>query len=121
LGEVSKVLDRQPHHVTHVLSTGKIPEPKSRIANKRLFVREDIERLARHFKVAPNWAVLESAPADADAETPERLTLRPPFDVVSAGLTSHEIKDADGVIFGWAADRGRALVVAGLLEAATRG
>ena len=27
LGEVSKVLGRQPHHVAHVLTTGKVPEP----------------------------------------------------------------------------------------------
>ena len=121
LGEVAKVLGRKPHQIVHLLTSGKIPEPKARIANKRLFVLEDVERLARHFRVAPNWAALEAAPAAADAGTPERLTLRPPFEVVSTGQTGHAVRGGDGEIFGWASDRGRALVVAGLLEAAARG
>jgi hypothetical protein len=121
LGEVGKVLGRQPHHITHVLTTGKVPEPQARIANKRLLVPEDVERLARHFRVAPNWSALEPAPTDADTKPPQRLTLRPPFQVIQSGETCHEIKDCNGEVFGWATDRGRALVVAGLLEAAARG
>ena len=49
LGEVAKILDRKPHQIVHLLTTGKIPEPEQRIANKRLFSVEDVERLARHF------------------------------------------------------------------------
>ncbi len=121
LGEVAKVLGRRPHQIIHLLTSGKIAEPKARIANKRLFVPEDVVRLAHHFKVVPKWDVVEPAPADADEDTSERLRLRPPFEVVSTGQTAHEIKDGDGVVFGWAGDRSKALVLAGLLEAAARG
>ena len=121
LGEVSKALGRKPYHVTHVLTTGKVPEPALRIANKRLFTVEDVERLARHFRVSPDWSAVEVTPSNTEAEAPERLTLRPPFEVVSTGETGHEIRDADGEVFAWAPDRGRALLVAGLLEAAIRG
>jgi MerR HTH family regulatory protein len=121
LGEVARVLGRKPHVVTHLLTSGKIPEPQLRIANKRLFTVEEIERLARHFRVALDWSAANVARADADAVRPERLTLRPPFEVISIGETGHEIRDGDGTLFGWTPDRGRALVVAGLLEAAARG
>ncbi len=121
LGEVAKVLGRKPHHVTHLLVSGQVPEPTTRIANKRLFTLEDVERLAKHFKVGPNWGALEPASVAPDAKAPERLTLRPPFEVSSVGETCHEVKDADGNVFAWAGDRGHALVVAGLLEAAARG
>jgi hypothetical protein len=121
LGEVSRVLGRKPHQIVHLLTTQKIPEPEQRIANKRLFTTEDVERLARHFKVAPNWAAVDPAPADPDTNAPKRLTLRPPFEAILVGETGHEIRDGDGVVFAWAPDRGRALVMAGLLEAAARG
>ncbi len=121
LGEVARVLSRKPHQIIYPMVTGKIPEPQSRIANKRLFAVEDIERLAKHFRVSPNWAALEPSPAGADAETPDRLKLQPPFEVVSTGEIGHEIKDGDGETFAWASDRAHALVVCGLLEAAARG
>jgi hypothetical protein len=59
LGEVAKVVGRKPHQIVHLLTTGKIREPKARIAN--------------------------------------------------------------GEIFAWASDRGHALILAGLLEAASSG
>ena len=121
LGEVAKVLGRKPHQIVHLLTTGKIPEPQVRIANKRLFVFEDVERLAHHFRVAPNWIAIEPARADAHTNPMERLRLRPPFEVLQGGETGHEVRDGDGEVFAWAADRGRALVLAGLLEAAARG
>ena len=73
LAEVSKLVGRKPHQIIYLLTSGTIPEPEQRIGNRRLFSAEDVTKLARHFRVAPKWAVLESAPADADAETPERL------------------------------------------------
>jgi MerR HTH family regulatory protein len=121
LGEVSRVLGRKPHVVTHLLTSGKIPEPQVRIANKRLFTVEDVERLARHLRVALDWSAVNAAPVDAEAVKPERLTLRPPFEVISVGETGHEIRDGNGELFAWTPDRGHALVVAGLLEAAARG
>ena len=121
LGEVSRVLGRKPHQIVHLLTSGKIPEPQVRIANKRLFVLEDIDRLARHFRVTPEWAASNRHSADADNNAPEGLTLRPPFEVHQVSETGHEVRDGDGEVFAWAPDRGRALLVAGLLEAATRG
>jgi hypothetical protein len=121
LGEVSKALGRKPYHVTHVLTTGKVPEPALRIGNKRLFAVEDVERLARHFQVAPNWSAVEATVPDADTKAPERLTLRPPFEVIQISETGHEVRDGDGEVFAWTGDRAKALVMAGLLEAAVRG
>ena len=121
LGEVSRALGRKPYHVTHVLTTGKVPEPALRIGNKRLFAVEDVERLARQFRVSPDWGAIETGPPASDDNAPERLTLRPPFEVISVGETGHEIRDGDGEVFAWTPDRGRVLLVAGLLEAATRG
>src|SRR5271157_1197731 len=111
LGEVSRALGRKPYHVTHVLTTGKVPEPALRIANKRLFTAEDVERLARHFRVSPDWGAIETAPPASDDKAPERLTLRPPFEVVSTGETGHEVRDGNGILFVWAGDRARAMVV----------
>jgi hypothetical protein len=51
----------------------------------------------------------------------DRLALRPPFEVLQVGEAAYEVRDRDGVVFAWAGDRGKALVVAGLLEVATRG
>jgi hypothetical protein len=121
LGEVAKVVARKPHQIVHLLTTGKIPEPEQRIANKRLFSAEDVERLARHFGVSPNWSAVEVTPSNTEAEAPERLTLRPPFEVHQVSETGHEVRDADGEVFAWTSDRGHALVLAGLLEAAVRG
>jgi hypothetical protein len=121
LGEVSKVLGRKPHHVTHALTTGQVAEPEQRLGNKRLFTADDIQSLARHFRVTPDWSAVDAAPTDSHAKPPEGLALRPPFEVIRVGETCHEIKDGGGEVFGWTTDRGHALVVAGLLEAAARG
>jgi hypothetical protein len=121
LGEAAKVLNRKPHQIVHVLTTGKIPEPTMRIANKRLFTSEDVDRLAQHFRVTPNWTALEPLPTGVQAEAPKRLALRPPFDVRQVGESGHEIRDAEGEVFGWTGDRGHALLIAGLLEVASRG
>jgi len=121
LGDVARILDRKPYQVVHLLTTGKIPEPEQRIANKRLFSAEDVTRLARHFKVTPKWAVMESTPDGGEDNASQGLVLKPPYEVVQVSETGHEVRDGDGEVFAWAPDRGRALLVAGLLEAATRG
>ena len=119
LGEVSRALGRKPYHVTHVLTTGKVPEPALRIANKRLFTAEDVERLARIFRVSPDWGAIETATPASDDKAP-RLTLRPPFEVLQVGETGHEIRMPRARFLP-----GRPIVagrwLAGLLEAATRG
>lgn len=117
LGEVARVLGRKPHHVTHALVSGQVQEPAMRIANKRLFTRDDVGRLARHFKTTPNWDALDPVPSNDQHQAMERLTLRPPFEVAEVSATGHEVRDGDGEVFCWAPDRGRALILAGLLEA----
>ena len=121
LGEVGKIVARKPHQIVHLLTTGKIPEPEQRIANKRLFAVEDVERLARYFRVSPDWSAVEVTPSSTEAEAPEGLTLRPPFEVIQVSETGHEVRDADGGVFAWTGDRAKALVMARLLEAAVRG
>ena len=96
LAEVAKLVGRKPHQIVYLLTSGRIPEPEQRIGNRRLFSEADVTRLARHFKVTPRWEVVEAAPADADSEGPERLKLRPPFEVISTAQTGHEIKDGGG-------------------------
>jgi hypothetical protein len=50
-----------------------------------------------------------------------RLTLRQPFEVTRLDENWHEVRDGDGEVVAWCPDRSRALVLAGLLEAAVRG
>ena len=64
---------------------------------------------------------MESTPDGGEDNASQGLILRPPFEVVQVSETGHEIRDGDGEVFAWAADRGTALLVAGLLEAAIRG
>jgi len=121
LGDVARILNRKPHQIVHLLTTRTIPEPEQRIANKRLFSAEDVTRLARHFKVTPKWEVVEDAVNGTERSSIEGLILKPPFEVIAAGATCYEVRDGDGEVFAWTSDRGHALVLAGLLEAAVRG
>jgi hypothetical protein len=118
LAEVAKLVGRRPHQIVYLLTSGRIREPQQRIGNRRLFSAEDVTELARHFKVSPRWATVESPKSDAETKEPERLRLRPPFEVMSIGETGHEVRGGDGEIFAWTSDRGRALMIAGLLESA---
>ena len=108
LGEVATLLNRKPHQIVHLLTTGKIPEPQQRISNKRLFTEADITRLARHFKVTPKWAVMESTPDGGEDNASQGLVLKPPFEVVSVGETGHEVRDGDGdgLRLGWRSSQG---------------
>ena len=121
LGEVAKILRRKPHQIVHLLTTGKIPEPEQRISNKRLFTANDVVTLARYFRVSPDWSTVEETTGGSDTKAVKGLKLRPPFEVISLGETGHEVRDGDGQVFAWAGDRAKALVMAGLLEAASRG
>jgi hypothetical protein len=121
LGEIARILGRRPHQIDYLLKTRQVPEPAQRIANKRIFTEEDVVRLARHFRAAPNWTAIERTNGDSEPGPSESLALKPPFEVVRAGESGHEVRDADGVLFCWTCDRARALVLAGLLESAVRG
>jgi DNA-binding transcriptional MerR regulator len=45
LGDVARSLGCQPYKIVYLLTTGQVPEPR-RIGNRRLFKREDIDRIA---------------------------------------------------------------------------
>lgn len=50
IGEVAKMLKKQPYQIVYALSTGKVPEPRVRIGNRRAFERGDVERLFLYFQ-----------------------------------------------------------------------
>ena len=51
LRDVARLLKVKPYRIAYALSVSLVEEPKLRISNKRIFQQEDIERLAKHFKV----------------------------------------------------------------------
>ncbi len=51
LKDVARMLKVKPYRVTYALSVGLVKEPETQIANKRVFLPEDVERLAAHFGV----------------------------------------------------------------------
>ena len=119
LGQVARLLGRKPHLVTYAITSGHVPEPAMRIGNKRVFGEDDLRRLARYFGI-PMPEVEFRQPrrrgARGSAHRPEGLSLAGPFTVEQAGTSGHEVRDANGEVFCWAADRPRALILAGLLE-----
>lgn len=50
LSEVAREVQRKPYQITYLISTGLIEEPELRIANKRLFTKQDIERIKHVFQ-----------------------------------------------------------------------
>lgn len=120
LSEVARLLGCKQHHITYAITTKKVAEPEARVAGRRLFSAEDVVRIGKQLRVSPNWDALDAPRAEDDAP-PDRLTLRPPFEVCQVGDSGHEVRDGDGEVFAWASDRGKALVLAGLLESAARG
>jgi hypothetical protein len=52
LSDVARLFKKRPHVIAYAISSGLVPEPKLRIGNKRIFVQEDIGRLAAHFDIA---------------------------------------------------------------------
>ena len=52
LRDVAKMLKIKPYRITYALTTGLVEEPKLRVANKRIFHQEDVERLATHFGIS---------------------------------------------------------------------
>lgn len=50
--EVACILHVQPYQIAYLLTTGKVPEPKFRLGNRRAFSAEDIQRLSTQFNVA---------------------------------------------------------------------
>jgi hypothetical protein len=52
LREVASLLHVQPYQIAYLLTTGRVPEPKVRLGNRRAFAKEDIQRLAARMNVA---------------------------------------------------------------------
>ena len=48
LGDVAKNLHVPPHRIVYLLSSGQVPEPAVRLGGRRIFLPEDVERLAWH-------------------------------------------------------------------------
>ena len=67
LGDVARLLGVKPYRVTYALATGLVPEPRTRIANKRLFDSADVARLADYFGTTIGTA------ADADLDLHRRV------------------------------------------------
>lgn len=47
ISEVAREVGCQPYQIAYLLTTGVVPEPTLRIANKRLFTRVDIAGIKR--------------------------------------------------------------------------
>lgn len=121
LNDVARVLGLKAHQIAYALATGQVAEPALRVANKRIFGEEDVQRLAAHFRVSPRWSSINPAADDNDQDDRhESLTLKPPFEVLQVGETGHEVRDGEGAVYCWASDRARAMVIAGLLDSAVR-
>jgi DNA-binding transcriptional MerR regulator len=55
LRDVAHRLGVKPYQITYAITVGLVPEPGLRISNKRIFLPEDVERLAKHFNIVmPN-------------------------------------------------------------------
>ena len=85
-----------------------------------MFTTEDVERIARYFRVVPRWKKYQEEHADKRNDVVEvrGLVLKEPF-TVESGTASPEVRDGNGAVFCWASDRSKALVIAGLLESAS--
>jgi hypothetical protein len=51
LKDVAAALGVRPYRIAYAISVGLVPEPVTRIANKRIFSERDVRRLAAHFGV----------------------------------------------------------------------
>lgn len=118
LGDVVRILGLKPHVVTYAITSGNLPEPPVRVGNKRIFTREDLERMALHFQVRPIWndRHVDDATRLHDDGGVKGLELKAPFTVESAGPDLHEVKDGLGEVYCRSDDRAKALVIAGLLQ-----
>ena len=49
LKEVAELLKLQHYRIAYAIATHRVPEPALRVANKRVFQKADIQRIAAHF------------------------------------------------------------------------
>ncbi len=51
LGDVADLLDVKPYKVAYLYLTRKLPEPKLRLGNRRVFTTADVEAVAKTLHV----------------------------------------------------------------------
>ena len=117
LGDVVRILGLKPHVVTYAITSGPLPEPSVRVGNKRIFTTDDVERMPLHFRVTPKLIPQDDAARGQGADV-EVLKLKKPFTVESIDEARHEVRGGDGAVYCRTEERSRALLIAGLLEAA---
>ena len=72
LSQVLRILRLKPHQIVYSLSTREVRELKLRVANKRIFLTEDVGRLAGHFHVTPQWGFGEPIEATLRSDSVKR-------------------------------------------------
>ncbi len=50
LGEVARIVNVPPYKVSYAISVGLLPDTAMRLANKRCFTQEEVNRVLRHFR-----------------------------------------------------------------------
>ena len=63
LKDVARVLGVKAYRIEYLLSHEIVAEPAQRIAGRRVFMPEDVQRLAEHFKVRLPGAEATAEPA----------------------------------------------------------
>jgi DNA-binding transcriptional MerR regulator len=66
LGDVARKLDCKPYRIVYLLTAGHVPEPATRIGNRRMFTGEDIERINAKLTTEEKDELLDNE-ADWDA------------------------------------------------------
>ena len=51
LNDVARLMKKRPHQITYAITSGLLPEPEMRIGGRRVFLDEDIQRIAQYFGV----------------------------------------------------------------------
>jgi len=51
LSDVARLLNIKQYRITYALETGLVAEPRLRIARNRVFLPDDVKRVADHFGV----------------------------------------------------------------------
>lgn len=51
LNDVARLMKKRPHQITYAITSGLLPEPEMRIGGRRVFLDEDLQRIAIYFGV----------------------------------------------------------------------
>ena len=49
LSDVARLMRKRPHQITYAITSGLLPEPQMRMGGRRVFLDEDIQRIAEYF------------------------------------------------------------------------